>query len=124
MREIKFQGRAKYGNRIVGDLVHGERGLAIRPFGDYTMPFGYKVDEETVGQFTGFIDSEGQELFEGDMVTPIENSGIGKPEGEYLIEWDDPEGGWLLIDRYNKILEVLNEDTAKAITAIENPRWR
>ena len=124
MREIKFQGRAKYGDRIVGDLVHGEHGLAIRPRGDYTMPFGYRVDEETVGQFTGFIDAEGQELFEGDMITPIEKSGVGKPEGEYWIDWDDQEGGWLLKDRYDKIIEVLDEDIAKAITAIENPRWR
>ena len=37
---------------------------------------GYRVDSKTIGQFTGFFDSEGNEIYEDDIVT-IDDSKVG-----------------------------------------------
>ena len=78
MREIKFRGKDKIGNKgwVFGDLVHNQKvtqtGLEPR-----TMVAGYEVATETVGQFTGLLDEKGEEIYEGDIIS------LKQPNGNY-----------------------------------------
>lgn len=58
MREIKFRGRTPQGRLVFGDLAHQNDSIYIDRF---------KVIPSSLAQFGG-VDSEGNEIYEGDTV--------------------------------------------------------
>lgn len=94
MRVVKFRGLGLGGNWAIGNLSVLVKATADRvPAGSYIsnsagMPFAYGVRPETVGQFTGLLDKNGKEIYEGDILS-------GHDDGNVVVQWSKGNTGWI-----------------------------
>lgn len=93
MREIKFRGKYDFGKRwLYGDLRHIGNIVCIYSGTDANV--GSTVDPATVGQFTGLLDSNGKEIYEGDIIKVRTQNPYWRFRRNFVVTWGTD--GWLL----------------------------
>lgn len=96
MREILFRGQAanriegrayrtnyKNGDWVYGLLTDAENYAGFSEMTNTTGVSGIEVDKNTVGQFTGLTDKNGKKIFEGDILTPLDD------EIDFIVEFNN-----------------------------------
>ena len=107
-REIKFKAKCKDN----GDWVYGSY-IPNYNNNDWIVQDGdfFAVDSDTVGQFTGFYDKNGKEIYEGDII------GCHNPDIVHLIFYNESQG---------RFMAALNGDIENdffGVCGLDDSRW-
>lgn len=98
MREILFRG--KFGNEWkYGFLSIEPQGLVIKePYNNYNTNV-WHIESDTIGQYTGFKDKDGNKIFEGDILAFDDMDGS---KGIYEVFWDGNNGKFAIAASGNR----------------------
>ena len=103
MREILFRGKTAEGKWIEGDLYLSRLKsiVMISYYTEHGNRMTKTVNPETVGQYTGLTDKNGNKIFEGDILQQYDNVWLnGHTTGQlrelckFEVYYDEPYAGF------------------------------
>lgn len=132
MRDIKFRGLNSNNHWIEGNLCICQNGdYVIGECANKGQTFWRApVKPDTVGQYTGLIDKNNKEIYEGDVIKVIEVDNTKVTEFTAIVKWDDCAfvlnhiedknmGDWLALCSSTNILPLTESEVIGNI--YENP---
>ena len=101
IRPIKFRAWDTRCKKMRIGLIlycYKDGSLGIEPLGDNIGHYHYSSEFKLM-QFTGKLDKNGKEIYEGDVVKWFEYYSSGKRTEHYsVIRWDENRAGWRFDD--------------------------
>lgn len=101
MRNIKFRGQMPNSNQwIFFDVIEYFKNDDMPKFLEYQM--------KNIGQYTGFKDFDGKEIYEGDILEYVHYARLENKRIE-IVEFDEKCGGWYVHKKADALCNVLFE---------------